>query len=211
MKKIVLLRGRFYVKMNESNDESRLRTKRGKAHVSGRMWMMKTKQMTGTPDLRNKLVTDMVSQVEAICRRQGCTPTKPVLKRFVEAAIDAYIDDWYEVSLEAMDLMEGRADFVTDDAINDPEIIEEAKRRVVKTMYEDRPPEIHEHIAGAVISEMADHPLLAECQPEEANTEVAATGDDPVPDVEEAAEKAKAKAKKPKAKAKAKPKTTKKA
>ena len=90
----------------------------------------------------------MVSNIEKLCNKEGYNPDKTLINKYVEAAIDDYILDWYEVSLEAMDLMEGGADFVTDEEIDDPELIKEAKRRVVKNMYEERPPGLHEHIAG---------------------------------------------------------------
>ena len=63
-----------------------------------------------------------------------------------------------EVSLEAMDLMEGGADFVTDDEIDDPELIMEAKRRVIKHMYEERPPGLHENITASLIHVMNSNP-----------------------------------------------------
>ncbi len=59
---------------------------------------------------------------------------------------------------EAMDLMEGGADFVTDEEIDDPELIAEAKRRVVKNMYEERPPGLHESIMASIIHSMNSNP-----------------------------------------------------
>jgi hypothetical protein len=113
---------------------------------------MKT-QKTGTPDLREKLTNDMVAKVVKICKGQGHGAGKPHVAKHVNSAIDQYIDDWYEVSLEAMDLMEGGADFVTDEEIDDPEIIKEIKLRIVKNMYEERPNGIHEQIAKSVMED----------------------------------------------------------
>jgi len=125
------------------------------------------KQKAGTPDFRDKLTTDMVSKVEKICKSDGHAPGKALIKKHVDLAIDNYIQDWYEVSLEALDLMEGAADFVTDDIIDDPEVIKEAKLRVVKNMFEDRPPGLHEHVADSVIQDMSKNPQGPEIPIEE--------------------------------------------
>jgi hypothetical protein len=119
---------------------------------------MKKQQKGGTVDLRNKLTNDMISNIENLCNKEGYNPHKSLLNKYVEAAIDDYVQDWYEVSLEAMDLMEGGADFVTDDEIDDPELINEAKRRVIKNMYEERPPGLHELIKSSIIHAMNSDP-----------------------------------------------------
>lgn len=119
---------------------------------------MKKHQKGTTSDLRDKLTTDMVSSVEKLCNKEGYKPDKALINKHVETAIDDHIRDWYEVSLEAMDLMEGGADFVTDEEIDDPELIAEAKRRVVKNMYEERPPGLHENITASIIHSMNSNP-----------------------------------------------------
>ena len=113
---------------------------------------MKT-QKTGTPDLREKLTNDIVAKVVKICKRQGHTADKALVTKYVNNTIDQYIDDWYEVSLEAMDLMEGGVDFVTDEEIDDPEVIKEVKLRIVKNMYEERPKGVYEEIAKSVMED----------------------------------------------------------
>lgn len=100
----------------------------------------------------------MVSNVEKLCKIEGYKPHKTLINKYVETAIDDYIQDWYEVSLEAMALMEGGADFVTDEEIDDPELINEAKRRVVKNMYEERPPGLNDNIAASIIHAMNSDP-----------------------------------------------------
>jgi transcription elongation factor GreA-like protein len=115
---------------------------------------MKKKQKGGTPDFRDKLTNDMVSKVEEICKEQGHTPGKDLIKKQVNIVIDEYVEDWYEVSLEAIQLMDGGADFVTDEEIDDPDLVKEAKLRVIKCMYDEKPPGIHEHVAESVIQEM---------------------------------------------------------
>jgi hypothetical protein len=119
---------------------------------------MKKGQKGGTSDVRNKLTNDMVSNVEKLCKKEGYKPNKTLINKYVETAIDDYIQDWYEVSLEAMALMEGGADFVTDEEIDDPELINEAKRRVVKNMYEERPPGLNDNIAASIIHAMNSDP-----------------------------------------------------
>jgi hypothetical protein len=115
---------------------------------------MKKKQKGGTPDFRDKLTNDMVLRVEEICKEQGHTADKDLIKKQVNITINEYVEDWYEVSLEAIQMMDGGADFVTDEEINDPELIKEAKLRVIKCIYEERPPGIHEHVAEVVIQEI---------------------------------------------------------
>ena len=95
----------------------------------------------------------MVAKVVKICKGQGHTADKALVAKHVNNAIDQYIDDWYEVSLEAMDLMEGGADFVTDEEIDDPEVIKEVKLRIVKNMYEERPEGVYEKIAKSVMED----------------------------------------------------------
>jgi hypothetical protein len=128
---------------------------------------MKKQQKGGTADLRSKLIKDMVSNVEKLCNNDGYTADKNLINKYVETAVDHYIKDWYEVSLEAMDLMEGGADFVTDEEIDDPELIKEAKRRIVKTMYEERPPGLQEHIAASIIHAMNSDPQETDIRFEE--------------------------------------------
>jgi hypothetical protein len=128
---------------------------------------MKKQQKGGTADFRNKLMNDMVSNVEKLCNNDGYKPDKTLIEKYVETAIDHYIEDWYEVSLEAMDLMEGGADFVTDEEIDDPELIKEAKRRIVKTIFEERPPGLQEHIAASIIHAMNSDPQEADIRFEE--------------------------------------------
>ena len=128
---------------------------------------MKKQQKGGTEDLRNKLTDDMISSIEQLCNKEGYNPHKSLLNKYVEAAIDEYVQDWYEVSLEAMDLMEGGADFVTDDEIDDPELINEAKMRVIKNMYEERPPGLHELIMASIIHAMNSDPQETDIQFEE--------------------------------------------
>jgi hypothetical protein len=128
---------------------------------------MKKQQKGGTADFQDKLINDMVSNVEKLCNNDGYKPDKTLINRYVETTIDNYIEDWYEVSLEAMDLMEGGADFVTDEEVDDPELIKEAKRRIVKTMYEERPPGLQEHIAASIIHAMNSDPQEADIRFEE--------------------------------------------
>ncbi len=116
------------------------------------------KQKGDTPDLRDKLTTDMASKVEKLCKEQGHQASKALIKNNVNITIDNYIEDWYEVSLEAIELVDGGADFITDEEINDPEVVKEAKLRVIKSMYEERPPGIHEHIAECVIRDIGSDP-----------------------------------------------------
>jgi hypothetical protein len=128
---------------------------------------MKKQQKGGTADLRNKLTDDMISNIEELCNKEGYNPHKSLLNKYVVAAIDDYVQDWYEVSLEAMDLMEGGADFVTDEEIDDPELISEAKRRVIKNMYEERPPGLHELIKSSIIHALNSDPREADIHFEE--------------------------------------------
>ncbi|MBA4391335.1 MAG: hypothetical protein C0399_10410 [Syntrophus sp. (in: bacteria)] len=137
---------------------------------------MKT-QKAGTPDLREKLTNDMVARVVKICKGQGHTTSKALIIKHVNSAIDQYIDDWYEVSLEAMDLMEGEADFVTDEKIDDPEVIKEVKLRVVKNMHEDRPDGLHEQIAKSVMEDIDNQAEGEDGQAEEVDREAPEVAD----------------------------------
>lgn len=100
----------------------------------------------------------MVTNIQKLCNKEGYSPDKRLINQHVDMAIDNYIQNWYDISLEAMDFMEGGADFVTDEEIDDPEIIKEVKRRIVKTMLEERPSGLHEHIAASVIHSMNNKP-----------------------------------------------------
>jgi hypothetical protein len=131
---------------------------------------MKKQQKGGTADLRNKLTNDMISDIEKLCNKEGYSPHKTLLNKYIEAAIDDYVLDWYEVSLEAMDLMEGGADFVTDEEIDDPELIKEAKRRVIKNMYEERPAGLHELIKTSIIHAMNNDPRETDILLKESDT-----------------------------------------
>ncbi len=130
---------------------------------------MKKQQKGGTEDLRNKLTHDMVASIQRLCNDEGYNPDTGLINKYVNEAIDNYIRDWYEISLEAMDLMEGGADFVTDEEIDDPEIIQEVKRRIVKTMFEERPPGLHENIAALIIHSMNSNPGETDIRFEEPN------------------------------------------
>ena len=119
----------------------------------------------------------MVSNIEKLCKKEGYNPHKTLINKYIKTAIDDYIQDWYEVSLEAMDLMEGGADFVTDEEIDDPELINEAKRRVVKNMYEERPPSLHENIAASIIHSMNSNPQETDIRFDEEPDSVEASTD----------------------------------
>lgn len=109
-----------------------------------------TRQKGFTPDVRPKLINDMISRIEKICTDRGCTTDKGLIQQYVERAIDEYVEEWYEVSLEAIELQDGNADYATDE-FDDDELILEAKLRVIKDLYEDRPQNIHQQIAEEVI------------------------------------------------------------
>jgi len=112
----------------------------------------------------------MVASILKLCNDEGYNPDKGLINRYVDKAIDDYIRDWYDISLEAMDLMEGGADFVTDEEIDDPEVIKEVKRRIVKTMFEERPQGLHEHIAASIIHSMNSNPEETDIRFEETDT-----------------------------------------
>ncbi len=111
------------------------------------------KQKEGTPDLRPKLMADGVKKVLALLKSQGHAPGKPLVEKRTGDAIDDFVAQWYEVSLEAIELMDGEADFVTDDEIDDPELIQEAKRRVIKELYETPPEDFYDNIARSIMEE----------------------------------------------------------
>lgn len=112
------------------------------------------KHKGGTPDLRDKLVSDVVKKVMALLKSKGYQPDKAIVEKTTNAAIDDFVAQWYEISLEAIELKDGEADFVTDDELDDPELIQEAKLRVIKELYEETPEDFYETIAQ---SAMAGH------------------------------------------------------
>lgn len=105
------------------------------------------KKKEGTPDLRPKLVSDVIKNVTSLLKEKGHEPDKAVIERIANQAIDDFVAQWYEVSLEAIELRDGEADFVTDDEIDDPELIQEAKLRIIKELYEAPPEDFYENIA----------------------------------------------------------------
>ncbi len=112
-----------------------------------------TRQKGFTPDIRPKLINDMVSKIEKVCKDKGCPSDKELIQCHVERAIDEYVEEWYEVSLEAIELQDGDADYTTDE-FNDEELIQEARLRVIKDLYDERPQDMHQQIADSVIKEM---------------------------------------------------------
>ena len=108
------------------------------------------KQKGGTPDLRNKLVSEVVKKVMTRLAAGGYEPDKAVVEDRTNKAIDDFVAQWYEVSLEAIELRDGEADFVTDE-VDDPELIQEAKLRVIKELYEDAPEDFYETIAQSAM------------------------------------------------------------
>jgi hypothetical protein len=110
------------------------------------------KQKEGTVDLRARLVSDVVKKVTALVKEKGQRPEQSVIEKIANEAIDNFVEQWYEVSLEAIELKDGEADFVTDDEIDDPELIEEAKARVIKDLYEEPPEDFYENIAQDAMS-----------------------------------------------------------
>lgn len=109
------------------------------------------KKKEGTPDLRPKLVTEAIKSVAALLKKKGYEPDKTVIEEVANQAIDEWIEQWYEVSLEAMELKDGEADFVTDEEIDDPELMEEAKLRIIKELYEEPPEDFYENIAESIV------------------------------------------------------------
>ena len=113
------------------------------------------KKAGGTPDLRPKLVSVAVSKVTELLQDRGYAPDAALVDRKTNEAIDVFVDQWYEVSLEAIELKDGEADFVTDDDLDDPELIQEAKRRVIKGLYEETPEDFYSDIVQSIMKETA--------------------------------------------------------
>ncbi|MEN6614938.1 MAG: hypothetical protein ABFD12_00125 [Syntrophorhabdus sp.] len=111
---------------------------------------MKKKEVA--PDLRVKLVSDVIEKVAALLKEKGRNPDNAVIENLTNEAIDRFVEEWYEVSLEAIQLKDGEADFVTDEEIDDPELIEEAKSRVLRDLYEEPPEDFYDKIAQNVMS-----------------------------------------------------------
>lgn len=109
------------------------------------------KKKEGTPDLRPKLVDDVIRNVGALLQEKGHESDKAAIEEIANQAIDEFVEQWYEVSLEAIQLKDGEADFITDDEIDDPELIEEAKLRVIKELYEEPPEDFCRNIAEGII------------------------------------------------------------
>jgi len=110
------------------------------------------KQKVGTPDLPDKLVTETVKKVRALLKSKGQEPDRTMVERTTNEAIDDFVAQWYEVSLEAIELKDGEADFVTDEELDDPELIHEAKLRVIKELYEAPPQDFYETIAQSAVA-----------------------------------------------------------
>ena len=72
----------------------------------------------------------MIARIEKICKDKGYSPDKERIRQHVDRAIDEYIEEWYEISLEAIELQDGEADYATDE-LDDDELIHEAKLRVI--------------------------------------------------------------------------------
>ena len=112
---------------------------------------LEMKKKEGTPDLRTKLVSEVVKNVALLLKEKGHEPDKAVIEQIANQAIDEFVAQWYEVSLEAIELKDGEADFVTDEEIDDPELIEEAKLRIIKELYEEPPEDFYQNIAENAI------------------------------------------------------------
>ena len=110
------------------------------------------KKKEGTTDLRPKLVSNVIKNVSLLLKEKGHEPDKAVIEQIANQAIDEFVAQWYEVSLEAIELKDGEADFITDDEIDDPELIEEAKLRIIKELYEEPPEDFYENIAENAIN-----------------------------------------------------------
>lgn len=110
------------------------------------------KKKEGTPDLRPKLVGDAIKNVAALLQEKGHEPDKAAIEEIANQAIDEFVEQWYEVSLEAIQLKDGEADFITDDEIDDPELIEEAKLRIIKELYEEPPEDFYRNIAESIVN-----------------------------------------------------------
>jgi hypothetical protein len=48
-------------------------------------------------------------------------------------------------------LKDGEADFVTDEEIDDPELMAEAKLRIIKELYEEPPEDFYQNIAESIM------------------------------------------------------------
>lgn len=110
------------------------------------------KKKEGTTDLRPKLVSNIIKIVSLLLKEKGHEPDKAVIEQIANQAIDEFIAQWYEVSLEAIELKDGAADYITDDEIDDPELIEEAKLRIIKELYEEPPEDFYENIAENAVN-----------------------------------------------------------
>jgi hypothetical protein len=110
------------------------------------------KQKVGTTDLRDKLISETVKKVMALLASKGYEPDIAAVEATTNAAIDDFVAQWYEVSLEAIELKDGEADFVTDDELDDPELIREAKLRVIKELYDEPPDDFYATIAQSVVA-----------------------------------------------------------
>lgn len=121
----------------------------GKSALIGGTKAMKKKE--GTPDLRPKLVTNIIKNVSLLLKQNGHEPDKDLIEDVANQAIDEFVEQWYEVSLEAMELKDGEADFVTDEEIDDPELMEEAKLRIIKELYEEPPEDFYQDIADSIM------------------------------------------------------------
>ena len=107
----------------------------------------------GTRDFRPKVIDNALKNVALLLEEKGHEPDKSVIERIANLAIDEFIEQWYEVSLEAMELKDGEVDFVTDDEIDDPELIKEARLRIVKELYEEPPEDFYRNIAGYIMGD----------------------------------------------------------
>ena len=106
-----------------------------------------------TPDFRPKVINNAIEKVAPLLEEKGHKPDRVVIEHVANLAIDEFIEQWYEVSLEAMELKDGEVDFVTDDEIDDPELIKEARLRIVKELYEEPPEDFYRNIAGYIMGD----------------------------------------------------------
>jgi hypothetical protein len=88
----------------------------------------------------------------ALLKSKGQEPDRTMVEKTTNEAIDDFVAQWYEVSLEAIELKDGEADFVTDEELDDPELIHEAKLRVIKELYEEPPEDFYETIAQSAVA-----------------------------------------------------------
>lgn len=110
------------------------------------------KKKEDIPDLRARLVSDVMKKVTALLEEKGRNTDTAAIENVANEAIDRFVEEWYEVSLEALQLKDGEADFITDEEIDDPELIAEAKSRVLKELYEEPPEDFYDKIAQNVMS-----------------------------------------------------------